>query len=255
MTYPDQPYGQTAYSQQPYGQTSYPSSPPPQSGDEPAPGGLAETAADTAQAGKQAARDVASTATEQAKEVASEAVDQVRDLVGQAKGQLRDQVHTQHGNLVGNLQQLADQLHRMSTVGDERGLATDLVGQAGEHTRTVASWLEQRQPADVLGEVRSFARRRPGAFLLGALAAGVAAGRLTRGGIAVHRDGSGSQSSGAHVEAGSSGAQLEAASATAQLPTATNGYSTGAYGAEPVDPVAPSPETGYSAQTGYGLPQ
>ena len=41
--------------------------------------------------------------------------------------------------------------------------------------------LDGREPSQILDDVRAFARRRPGAFLLGALAAGVVAGRITRG--------------------------------------------------------------------------
>jgi hypothetical protein len=48
--------------------------------------------------------------------------------------------------------------------------------------------LEQREPGDLVAEVRRFAQRRPGAFLVGALLAGVAAGRLTRGVIAASSD-------------------------------------------------------------------
>jgi len=45
----------------------------------------------------------------------------------------------------------------------------------------VADWLSEREPADLLEEARSLARRRPGAFLVGAALAGVIIGRLTRG--------------------------------------------------------------------------
>jgi hypothetical protein len=48
-------------------------------------------------------------------------------------------------------------------------------------TDSVASWLEAREPADLLDEVKSFARRSPGTFLAIAVGAGVLAGRLTRG--------------------------------------------------------------------------
>ena len=45
----------------------------------------------------------------------------------------------------------------------------------------MASWLENREPGDLLGEVQRFARNKPGTFLLLAAGAGVLAGRLTRG--------------------------------------------------------------------------
>lgn len=59
-----------------------------------------------------------------------------------------------------------------------------------------ADRLQNREPAELLDEVRSFARRKPGLFLLGAAAAGVLAGRLTRGIQAAHSDSSGNGSAG-----------------------------------------------------------
>jgi hypothetical protein len=53
--------------------------------------------------------------------------------------------------------------------------------QAADRADRVADWLGEREPGDLVEEVRSLARRRPGAFLLGAALAGVVVGRLTRG--------------------------------------------------------------------------
>jgi hypothetical protein len=72
-------------------------------------------------------------------------------------------------------------------------VATEFARQAADRAHGAASWLEQREPADLLDEVRNFARRRPGAFLIGAAVAGLAAGRLTRG---LKDRGSGQQGSG-----------------------------------------------------------
>ena len=44
----------------------------------------------------------------------------------------------------------------------------------------MASWLDGRDPGSLLTEVKSFARQRPGTFLLLAAGAGVLAGRLSR---------------------------------------------------------------------------
>jgi hypothetical protein len=56
--------------------------------------------------------------------------------------------------------------------------------------------LQNREPAELLEEVRSFARRKPGLFLLGAAAAGVLAGRLTSGVKAAHSDNGSSNDTG-----------------------------------------------------------
>ena len=51
---------------------------------------------------------------------------------------------------------------------------------AAAPSQSVASWLENRDPGSLLEEVKSFARQRPGTFLLVAAGAGLLAGRLGR---------------------------------------------------------------------------
>jgi hypothetical protein len=169
---------QTSAFASPAGPTS-----PSQSGGQPS---AKDKAADSAQAGKQAAGEVAQTAVDNAKNVAAETKTQARNIAAEAKNQLQEQTSAQHKNLVSNLRSLADELGSMATNGDQSGVATDLVGKASDRARTAASWLDNRDPGQLVEELRRFARRRPGAFLAGALAAGVVAGRLTRGVAAVH---------------------------------------------------------------------
>jgi hypothetical protein len=68
-------------------------------------------------------------------------------------------------------------------------MVPEVARQASERARTVASCLEEREPGDLLDEVRRFARRKAGVFLAGAALAGVVVGRLTRGAIAAHGTG------------------------------------------------------------------
>jgi len=147
---------------------------------------LKEKAADAAQAAKQASTDVAQTAAEKAKDVAEETTRQARDLLGEAREQLRQQVGSQHRMLVGNLRSLAAELGAMTGHSTQSGVATELVSQARDRVHSSADWLDGREPGDLVQELRSLARRRPGAFLLGAALSGVLAGRLTRGVAAVH---------------------------------------------------------------------
>ena len=154
---------------------------------------LKDRAGDAAQTGKQAAGDLAATAQDRAKDVVHEGKRQARNLLGEAQSQLREQAGAQHGNLVKNLRSLGDELRSMSERGEQNGVATDLVGQAGERAHGVASWLDERDPGQLLDELRNFARRRPGVFLAGALALGVVAGRLTRGVVAAHSDDTGDE--------------------------------------------------------------
>lgn len=68
----------------------------------------------------------------------------------------------------------------MASASEEPGVATDLVRQAAERSSTVAEWLDGRDPGSLLTEVKSFARKKPGTFLLLAAGAGILAGRLSR---------------------------------------------------------------------------
>lgn len=199
---------------------------------------MKDKATDTADAAKHAAGDVASTATDKAKDVAGEAQRQARNLVGEARDQLNGQVSTQHRNLVENLNTLADEFRRMSDASQQPGLASELVGQAGERARGAADWIGSRQPGDLVDEVRSFARRRPGAFLVGALVAGVAVGRLTRGVVAAHSDDD------------SSTAPTSELATTPQPTSDVTGYSS-----PPATGYSSPPATGYSSPPAHqGLP-
>jgi len=150
--------------------------------------GVKDKAAASAEAGKQAASDVAQTATDKAKDVAQEAGNQARQVLSEAQNKLGDHARDQHQNAVQSLRSLGDELNSMAQRSDQSGPASDLVSQAGSRVASAASWLDAREPGDLIEEVRQLARKRPGAFLIGALAAGVLAGRLTRGVVAAHQD-------------------------------------------------------------------
>lgn len=199
---------------------------------------MKEKAADTADAAKQAAGDVTHTAADKAKDVAGEAQRQAQNLFDQARDQLNDQVSAQHRNLVENLTTLGDEFRRMADASEQPGMAADLVGQAGDRARGAADWIGSRRPGDLVDEVRSFARRRPGAFLAGALIAGIAAGRLTRGAVAEHTG-----DTGRHSSADRAGADV---SETQAMPSAN---ATG-YSSPPVHQGLPTGGEG----SAYGVP-
>jgi uncharacterized protein YjbJ (UPF0337 family) len=134
--------------------------------------------ADTA---KQAGTQVAGTVKEQAGEVTAEAGKQAKQLLSQAQSELSEQAGATQQRVSEGLHALADELHGMAKNSDQDGPATDLARQAAEKAHQAAGWLADRDPGALLNEVRSFARRKPGAYLAIALGAGVLAGRLTRG--------------------------------------------------------------------------
>jgi hypothetical protein len=140
-----------------------------------------DAAADVGNSAREAGSHVAQNATDQARQVIAETGRQARDLLGEAKGQVREQASTQQHQAARQLRAVADELSEMAAKGGQSGLATQVAQEAAERVRGVASWLDQREPGDLLDGVREFARRHPGTFLVGAAAAGMVAGRLTRG--------------------------------------------------------------------------
>ena len=113
--------------------------------------------------------------------VTQEARRQLGDLWSQARAEVSDQVSTQQSRLAGGLTAVGGQFSQMASAPSEQNLATDVVREVGQRVDSLGRWLESHGPDEVLDEVRSFARRRPGTFLLVAAGAGVVLGRLTRG--------------------------------------------------------------------------
>jgi hypothetical protein len=161
------------------------SAPPAPPADSPPGQGTAEMVRDQAaglsQGTVQAGKHAADAAREQASGVAAEAARQGRDLVRQAQDQLGEQAARGQQRLAATLDSLSDQLSGMAGESPQDGMAADLARQAAARAGDAAHWLSSRQPAQVVDEVQSFARRRPGTFLALAAGAGLIAGRLTRG--------------------------------------------------------------------------
>jgi len=231
-----------------------------------------DQAADVAGSAKDAGQHVASVAKDEAGNVVTEATRQAKDILGQTRAEIGQQAADQQQRVAGGLRSLGTELGSMVERSDESGMATDLARQASAKANELADWLEQRDPGSLLEEVRTFARRRPGAFLAIAVGAGLAAGRLTRG----LRDESSSSSEGtarngssvpsypstgeSSSAAGFSTPSTGYGTSTGEYTTPTSGQygTTGEYGAEPaavevvaepgVPPTAvtdrPSPESG-----------
>jgi hypothetical protein len=126
------------------------------------------------------ARHAASVATDEAKQVASDVRDQARGLLDETKNQVQDQSRTQRDRLVDTLRTFGDDLDGMAQERD--GLASGAAREVAQRVRTISERLDGREPSELLDDLRSFARRRPGMFLAGALVSGMVVGRLLRGG-------------------------------------------------------------------------
>ena len=140
-----------------------------------------EQAQDVAAEGVAGGKHVASVATEQAKEVASEAGHQARVLLNQARSELMDHAASQQKRLAEQLHSLGRELGTMASRSQQEGIATDLAQQASRQVGAVAHWLSQREPGSLVGELKDFARYKPGTFLAVAAGIGLVAGRMTRG--------------------------------------------------------------------------
>lgn len=132
-------------------------------------------------AAKENAGSVAQTAGTEAKQVAGEAKAQAASLYQQVREDVTGQAKDQQQRAAGGLHGLAGELQQMADGTEEGGMAAGLARQAAERVDTVAGWLEDREPADLLEEVRRYARRNPGTFLAACAAVGFIGGRLTRG--------------------------------------------------------------------------
>ena len=206
-----------------------------------------------------ASKQVAGTAMEQAGQVAGTAKDQASQLLGQARSQLTDQVMSQRDQATGGLRSLAEELQTMAESSGQSGMATQLARQGSDMTRQVADYLEQRQPSDLVEELRNLARQRPGAFLAGAAVAGMAVGRLTRGAVSARSSDSGQasyagQSGGYDTGVGTATYEASYTAGLAEPVAAPPMGSMPSPAASPVPPPPPVLEEPYGAEeppTGY----
>jgi gas vesicle protein len=158
-------------------------------------GAAKDAAADVKDTAKDAGAKVASTGKDQASRVAKDALGQARDLYGQATSQLSEQAGTQQQKAAGTLHTFADDLGEMGNQGGS-GLASELVQSLETRARGVAEWLEDRQPEDVLDEVKRFAAQRPGLFIGLAAVTGIVAARLTKALVAEAKESSEAEADG-----------------------------------------------------------
>lgn len=133
-----------------------------------------------------AAAGVTDVAKTEASNVAEEAKYQARNFVDQTRSELRGQARTQKSAVAVKLKGWASELGSMASKADESGPMSDLAQEASRRVGEISHWLDTHEPADLLDEVKRYARRRPVAFLAIAAAAGVVAGRVTRGAVAAN---------------------------------------------------------------------
>ena len=148
-----------------------------------------DAAAQTAGTAAEGAKQVASEAAQQATEVTRQATDQARQLVGQAQSQLKEQAATQTERAASGLADVGRQIRALSEGrSDGAGAAADAARQLADKVEELAGRLQERGFDGTVEDLRTFARRRPGMFLLSAATAGFVAARLGRGAQAAGGD-------------------------------------------------------------------
>lgn len=160
-------------------------------------GVVRDEAAGVGRSAKEAGDQVAQTAADQTRQVVAETRQQGRNLMQEGRQQLHDQVVSEQQRAARRLTTIADELSEIAEGRSTSATMSAVARQGADQLHQVASWLQQREPGDLLEEVRSFARRRPGVFLLGAALAGAAVGRITGAGVAAIKDSNGNGSTSA----------------------------------------------------------
>jgi hypothetical protein len=205
-----------------------------------------QVAEQTKQAAGQAVTDVKDTAADQAQRVGAQARTEARNVAADVRDKLGEQARTQNDRLVSSIRQTADHLDEMRGDRADSPAAT-VVSRVADGGRQLADYLDRNGPDGVLAEVQDFARRRPGAFLATALAAGFVVGRLGKSVAKADPD------AGATTEKPTGDAFVTNYPQPSPAP-ATAGYATGTGPEYPATGTEyPATSTGYAA-TGTGTP-
>lgn len=128
-----------------------------------------------------AASNVAGTAGDRARDLKQQAGTHARGIAGEATRQVRSRAEQETERAGAALGQAGSQLQALAEGNiDDAGVLGEYAQQAAQTVNRWADTVQDRGLEGLLDDMRGFARRRPGMFLLGALAAGVVAGRFGR---------------------------------------------------------------------------
>lgn len=217
----------------------------------------------TAEAAKGAASEVAGEATSAASDVketvksevgsvVSDAADRATSLLRTSQQELRTQVEGKAKDLSSTLDDAARQLGSMADSADDPDSpVAQLSRTAAQQLQKQSRRLEEGGIEGLVEDARRFARNRPGAFMLSAVAAGFAFGRLAKHGNLKQVADTAKQ----ELTGGSGGSQ-GGTTTGAQLPSSTSPNLTSTIPTSPavgIDPPAVDP-AGTGTQGGIGGP-
>jgi hypothetical protein len=212
-----------------------------------------QEATETAEHARTATRDIAETAKGQAQQVTREAGEQARRVVDDARERLGGELDSQTGRAASGLRQWADELDRMAEAGADGSPVRRAVRQLSDGGRQAADYLDEQGVGGVVEKVGTFARRRPGTFLIGAAVSGFLAGRLAKATVSAgsgerHESasgaGEGALGGAPSGEVPSAATETDSApvSGVAGVPSATGSYGATPYenGGQAIPPAGPS---------------
>lgn len=140
-----------------------------------------QAASDVAGHASGKASGVADSAKSEARSVANDARDQASDVLATTRSELRDRATEQTKTLSSKLDDIGRQLGDMADgSSDPQAQVAQLARSAADSLSTRAQKLDDDGFDGLVDDMKRFARNRPGAFLLGAVAAGFAVGRLAK---------------------------------------------------------------------------
>ncbi|HEX8868442.1 MAG TPA: hypothetical protein VF821_22475 [Lentzea sp.] len=156
-------------------------------------GGVRETAQQegtaVAQHAKDAAGEVRATAQDQFGQVAHEAKAQAADVLRDARSRVAEEAEQQARKASTQLGRIADELSSMAENASPDSMSAGAIRQVADTSRQAARYLDERGARGLLDSAQDFARRRPGAFLLGAAVAGFLVGRVAKSATGTPRSG------------------------------------------------------------------
>ncbi|CAL9676979.1 hypothetical protein SUDANB1_07953 [Streptomyces sp. enrichment culture] len=169
-----------------------------------------QEASATAGQAREGASQVVGTATDQVRAVTSEARAQAGAMAGDLRTRVTEEAESQTRRGARVMRQWADDLSGLADSADADSPARSLVTQAADRGHRAADYLDTRGVGGLVDDLQDFARRRPGAFLGGAVVAGFAVGRLAKAGSKTDGSGQG-RSAQPHTSAGAQSLPEDAA--------------------------------------------
>lgn len=154
----------------------------------------------------QSAKEVAQEAGKTAKELRREAASQARSTSEYVREQARTSLDEGKGQVARQVGGLAEAFHKSSEElrSQELGRLADQSEWVAGRIEEMQNYLQERDPGDVLNDLRGVARRQPGWFLGGMFAAGLAASRFLQSGESYEK----------HHDSGSATGQYSSGSGT-----------------------------------------